>query len=139
MIKTLIIYKNVSIHVGFGNILIGGLTTRGYPFKIHTGRLLKGNVCMYNWNYLHFHFKNVFHPNVLQFRVLIMGIAKIVGSHKGAFSLVLKHFYLDSGFPISPFHYLLAVLIQDVFTFNSSILSEQGAWNSSSTIEAVIF
>lgn len=51
-----------------------------------------------------------------------------VQSDRHVVSLVLKHFYLDKDFPISAFHYLPAMLIEDVFTSNTSILSE-GVWN----------
>lgn len=52
----------------------------------------------------------------------------IVLSDRHVVSLVLKHFYLDKDFPINAFHYLPAMLIEDVFTSNTSILSE-GVWN----------
>lgn len=53
----------------------------------------------------------------------------IVGSDRQVVSLVLKHFYVDKDFPINAFHYLPAMLIEDVFTSNTSILSEEGVWN----------
>lgn len=53
----------------------------------------------------------------------------VVRSNRHIASLVLKHFYLDKDFPINAFHYLPEMLIEDVFTSNTSILSEGGVWN----------
>lgn len=50
-------------------------------------------------------------------------------SDRHVVSLVLKHFYLDKDFPISAFHYLPEMLIEDIFPSNTSILSEGGVWN----------
>lgn len=59
-----------------------------------------------------------------------MDIAEnIVRSDRDIVSLTLKHFYLDKDFPINAFHYLPAMLIEDVFTSNTYILSEEGVWN----------
>lgn len=54
----------------------------------------------------------------------------IVRSDRQVVSLALKNFYLDKDFPINAFHYLLPMLIEDVFTPNTSILSEESVWNS---------
>ena len=58
-----------------------------------------------------------------------MDVAESIVSDRQVVSFILKHFYFDKYFPISAFHYLPAMLIEDVFTSNTSILSEEGVWN----------
>lgn len=74
--------------------------------------------------------KLLWSSELLWYPFLIMNIAEsIVKSDSLPYFFSSQVFYCDKDFPINAFHYLPAMLIEDAFRSNTSILSEQGVWN----------